>query len=115
MDVTYELTGNEGAIHFDGERMNEIRLYSSRDGADRQGFRTIYSGPAHPPYGNFVPGAAHGLGFNDHKVIEVQELMELVAAGRPAGPDLAGAAQIGRVLDAVLASAEERRWVRVVP
>jgi predicted dehydrogenase len=115
MDVTYELTGNEGAIHFDGERMNEIRLYSTRDGADRQGFRTIYSGPAHPPYGNFVPGAAHGLGFNDHKVIEVQGLMELVAAGRPAGPDLAGAAQIGRVLDAVLVSAERRSWVRVVP
>ncbi len=113
MDITYELTGTEGAIHFDGERMNEIRVYSSRDPADRQGFRTIYSGPAHPPYGNFVPGAAHGLGFNDHKVIEVQDLMELVAAGRPAGPDLAGAAQIGRVVDAVLASADRRSWVKV--
>ena len=113
MDITYELTGTEGAIHFDGERMNEIRLYSGRDPADRQGFRTIYSGPAHPPYGNFVPGAAHGLGFNDHKVIEVHELMELVAAGRPTGPDLAGAAQIGRVMDAVLVSAERRGWVKV--
>lgn len=113
MDVTYELTGTEGAIHFDGEQMSEIRLYSSRDPADRQGFRTIYSGPAHPPYGNFVPGAGHGLGFNDHKVIEVFELMELVAGGRPTGPDLAGAAQIGRVMDAVLASAETRSWVKV--
>ena len=60
-----------------------------------------------------MPGAAHGLGFNDHKVIEVEELMELVAAGRPASPDLAGAAQIGRVMDAVLASAESGRWVKV--
>jgi len=115
MDVTYELTGTEGAIHFDGERMNEIRLYSSRDGADRQGFRTIHTGPAHPPYGNFVPGAAHGLGFNDHKVIEVQALMELVASDRPAGPDFTGAAQIGRVIDAVLTSAEKRGWVKVAP
>jgi predicted dehydrogenase len=113
MDMTYELTGTDGAIQFDGERMNEIRVYSSRDPADRQGFRTVYAGPAHPPYGNFVPGAAHGLGFNDHKVIEVEQLMELVAAGRPASPDLAGAAQIGRVLDAVLASAETRAWVKV--
>ncbi len=115
MDVTYELTGTEGAIHFDGERMNEIRVYSSRDGADCQGFRTIQTGPAHPPYGNFVPGAAHGLGFNDHKVIEVEQLMELVAAGLPAGPDLTGAAQIGRVLDAVMASAAKRSWVKVAP
>src|ERR1700690_4251212 len=98
MDITYELTGTQGAIQFDGERMGEIRVYSSRDPSDRQGFRTIYTGPAHPPFGNFVPGAAHGLGFNDHKVIEVEQLMELVAAGRPAGPDLTGAAQIGRVL-----------------
>ena len=28
MDMTYELTGTEGAIQFDGERMNEIRFYS---------------------------------------------------------------------------------------
>ncbi len=113
MDMTYELTGTEGAIQFDGERMNEMRYYTRRDPADREGFRTVYSGPAHPPYGNFVPGAAHGLGFNDHKVIEVEQLMELVAAGRPAGPDLAGAAQIGRVMDAVLASAESGRWEKV--
>jgi predicted dehydrogenase len=111
MDITYEVTGSEGALRFDGERMNEIRLYSARDAADRQGFRTIYAGPAHPPYGNFVPGAGHGLGFNDHKVIEVYELMQLVAAGHRAAPDLAGAAQIGRVLDAVLESAAQRRWV----
>ncbi len=113
MDRTYELTGTEGAIQFDGERMNEMRYYTRRDPADREGFRTIYSGPAHPPYGNFVPGAAHGLGFNDHKVIEVEQLMELVGSGRAAGPDLAGAAQIGRVMDAVLASAESGRWEKV--
>jgi len=113
MDMTYELTGTEGAIQFDGERMNEMRYFTRRDPADREGFRTIYSGPAHPPYGNFVPGAAHGLGFNDHKVIEVEQLMELVGSGRAAGPDLAGAAQIGRVMDAVLASAESGRWEKV--
>ena len=28
MDITYELTGTEGAIQFDGERMNEMRFYS---------------------------------------------------------------------------------------
>ena len=93
--------------------MNEIRLYSTRDSADRQGFRTIYSGPAHPPYGNFLPGAAHGISFNDLKVIEVQNLMQLVGAGEAAAPDFQGAAHIGRVLDAVLASAAERRWAVV--
>lgn len=113
MDVTFEITGTEGAIHFDGERLGELRLYARRDPADHQGFRTIAAGPAHPPYGNFLPGAAHGLSFNDLKVIEVQSLMQLVGAGEPAVPDFAGAAHIGRVLDAVLASAAGRRWAVV--
>jgi predicted dehydrogenase len=113
MDIAYEIVGSEGAIQFDGERMNELRYFSGRDGGDRRGFRTIAAGPEHPPYGNFVPGAAHGLGFNDQKTIETWELMELIAAGRPAGPDLAEAARIGRVLDAVLLSAAERRWVEL--
>ena len=111
MDITYEITGTEGAIQFDGERMNELRLYSNRDPADRRGFRRIYASPEHPPYGNFTPGTAHGLGFNDHKVIEVHELMQLVADGKPPLTDLADAAAIARILDAVLTSAAEQRWV----
>jgi predicted dehydrogenase len=111
MDITYEIVGTQGAIQFDGERMNEIRYFSAKDRTDRRGFRTIAAGPEHPPYGNFVPGAAHGLGFNDQKTIEAWELMELIAAGRKASPDLADAAIIGRILDAVVLSAEERRWV----
>ena len=113
MDVTFEITGSEGAIQFDGERLGELRLYARRDPADKQGFRTISAGPAHPPYGNFLPGAAHGISFNDLKVIEVQNLMQLVAAGEPTPLDFEGAAHIGRVLDAVLASAAERRWAVV--
>src|SRR5262245_60034695 len=111
MDITYEITGTEGAIQFDGERMNELRLYSNRDPADRRGFRRIYAGPEHPPYGSFTPGTAHGLGFNDHKVIEVHEPMQLVAGDKPPLTDLADAAAIARILDAVLTSAAEQRWV----
>jgi predicted dehydrogenase len=111
MDITYEITGTHGAIQFDGERMNELKLFSDRDPVDRQGFRTIYAGPAHPPYGNFLPAPGHGLGFNDHKVIEAFELMQLVAKDAPAMPDLTEAARIGQVLDAVLRSSAERRWI----
>ncbi|MGH6718868.1 MAG: Gfo/Idh/MocA family protein [Alphaproteobacteria bacterium] len=113
MDITYEIVGTRGQVRFDGERMNELRLYTDRDPADRRGFRTILTGPAHPPYGRFVPGAGHQLGFNDHKVIEVYELMELIGAGRPASPDLAEAARIGRILDGVLESSRRRAWVHI--
>jgi hypothetical protein len=93
--------------------MNEIRFFSDKDPAEQRGFRTIYAGPAHPPFGNYEPGTAHGIGFNDQKVIEAYELMELIAADRPTGPDLVDAAAISCILDAVLQSAAERRWIKV--
>jgi predicted dehydrogenase len=111
MDITYEIVGTKGAIQFDGERMNELRLYTDDQRTDARGFVTVNAGPAHPPYGAFVPGTGHGLGFNDHKTIEVWELMQLLGAGHPAMPDLADAARIGRVIDAVLESARTRAWV----
>ena len=95
MDITYEIVGTHGQLQFDGERMNELKFYSDRDAADRQGFRTILTSPAHPPYGAFVPGAGHQLGFNDHKVIEAWELMELIGAGRPGPPPPAPAPRVG--------------------
>ena len=39
--------------------------------------------PNHPFYAAISPAAGHGLSFNDHKAIEVHELMELVVNGRP--------------------------------
>ena len=54
-----------------------------------------------------------GSGYNDFKVMEVQDLMEAVAAGKPAYPDFRWAAEIQRVIDACIVSDTERRWVKV--
>ncbi len=64
---------------------------------DRNGFRTVLTGPAHLPYGAFSPAAGHGLGFNDLKVIEVAQLLEAIAGGPAAYPDFAAAAALERV------------------
>ena len=80
--LAFEVFGTEGAILFDQERMNELQLF--QPGAapgDRNGFRTVLTGPAHPHYGAFSPAAGHGLGFNDLKVIEVAQLLEAIAGG----------------------------------
>jgi predicted dehydrogenase len=48
MRIAFEVMGSQGALRFEGERLNELKLYSRHDPADRQGFRTILAGPAHP-------------------------------------------------------------------
>lgn len=111
--LTYEVTGTRGAVYFTQERMNEVKLYRADDPAAAQGFRTILIGPEHPPYGDFHPIAGIGLGYNDQKIIEAHELIEGVAADRPLYPDFRAGYETCRVIDAMLHSADERRWVSV--
>ncbi len=46
----FEVHGTTGMIVFDQERMNELQLYQNRGERAEQGFKTILTGPAHPPY-----------------------------------------------------------------
>ncbi|MET1029025.1 MAG: Gfo/Idh/MocA family oxidoreductase [Dongiaceae bacterium] len=110
MGIGFEVTGSHGAIRFDGERMNELQLYDGREPASHAGFRRILINPQHPPYGNFIPAPGHGLGFNDLKIIEVNELMSAVMGEPSAGPDLSDAARISAIMESAMASAQERRW-----
>ncbi len=109
--LAFEITGTEGTVVFDQERMNEVALYTRDAPADRTGFRTVLVGPAHPDYAAFVPAAGHQLGFNEMKVIEVQRLITAIARDQAAYPDFRVGWEIERVLDAILLSARERRWV----
>ncbi len=113
LHLCWEVTGTRGALYFDQERMNEIKLYRADDPAGRHGFKTIYIGPEHPHYGAFFPIAGLGLGYNDQKTIEVHDLIAAIADDRPLYPDFRAGWQVSRVIDAVLQSAHERRWVRI--
>ena len=113
MGLAFELVGSQGAIRWDAERYNELEVFDGREPKDRGGFRTILANATHPPYGNFCPAPGHGLGFNDFKVIEIAELMDAIARGKPVLTDMEAGAKVGRIMDAVLESAEKRAWVKV--
>jgi predicted dehydrogenase len=113
MALNYEIVGTKGALRFEGERPGELNLHAAGETPERAGFTRILSHPSHPFYAEISPAAGHGLSFNDHKAIEVHELMELVAAGRPPLTTLDTAAKVGAVLDAVIASAASGCWSEV--
>lgn len=108
MDLSFEVTGTKGAVHFSQERMNELHLYR-QDGAG-SGFTRIESGPDHPPYGRFCPAPGHQLGFNDLKVIEVAELLEAHSNGTPCHPDFREALEVQRTVEAIANSSRTRSW-----
>jgi len=109
MDLSFEVTGERGSIRFEAERMNELGLYLDEKGGS--GFRRILIAPDHPDYGAFLPAPGHGLGFNDLKTIEMKAFLDAIAAGRNSDPDLAEAARIGRLCEAIIDSAASGRWI----
>jgi predicted dehydrogenase len=113
MYLAFELTGSRGSILLNMERMNELRLHIRGAAPGREGYSLIPAGPAHPDYAPFCPAPAHQLGFNEIKTIEVKAVVEALAGGPAFQPDFREAWEIQRVIDAILRSAREERWVRI--
>ena len=113
MQIEFELVGSKGALHFNQERFNELRLYQSGSAGSRNGFRTILAGPEHSPYGAFCPAPGHQLGFNDLKTIEVRDFLLAVSGEPVVGPDFREGWEVQKVVDAILRSSRERAWVAV--
>lgn len=98
LDLSWEISGTQGALRFSQERMNELHLCRGSAGRRTSGFVKIESGPVHPPYDRFCPAPGHQLGFNDLKVIEVAELIQAIAGGENTGPDFAEALEVQKVI-----------------
>ena len=106
--MAVEVHGTAGMIRFDQERMNELHLYRNAGDTAAQGFTTILTGPAHPPFGAFTPAPGHQLGFNDLKTIEAADFLRAIAEGREARLSFADAFEIEKVIHAI-ASSQGRR------
>ena len=111
MDLSFEVTGTEGAIRFSQERMNELHIWTSN--GRRSGYTKIEAGPEHPPYGRFCPAPGHQIGFNDLKVIEVSRFLDAIAAGTPAYPGFRDALLVQQVIDGIREAAAAERWIRI--
>ena len=113
MRLDFEVTGSKGALAFSQERLNELRLYHADDPAGRRGFRTIFAGPEHPPYGAFCVAGGHQIGFNDLKTIEVYDLLRAIAEQATGHADFREGQAVAEVIEAIYRSAREHRWVNV--
>ena len=111
--LRWEVHGSRGMICHDQERLNEIKLYSRSDDPRQQGFKTILSGPYHPPYDAFLPNAGHSLGYIDVKVCELHKLLQAIESGEPTHPNFEDGIKIERIMDAIDRSALSGQWLDV--
>ena len=109
----FEVYGTGGALGWNLEKLNELQLYLVEDEL-HTGYRTVYGGDRFPYHGQFVPGSANGIGFEDLVVIEDYEFCRSVTEGREHRPGFGDAVEWVSVQAALLRSAESGRWEDVV-
>jgi predicted dehydrogenase len=111
--MAFDLYGTEGAVSWNFETMNELRVFTRDPSGRHEGYTTVYSGDRFPYHGRFVPGDANAIGYEDLKVIEDYEFLSSVAAGRPHRPGFDDALEVVRIQSALVRSWESGRWESV--
>ena len=111
--LTWEIQGTKGTICYDQERLNEIRLFTKSENLATDGFKTILTGPYHPPYESFLPNGGHSLGYMDVKICELHELLSSIQTDGDVWPDFSAGLKIEKVMDAVDRSTQTGSWENV--
>jgi len=111
--LTFEIHGTLGSIYFNYERRDELQVAFAADQGDRKGFRTVYTGPAHPYGEGLWPIPALGIGYGETKIIETYDFVKAIIEGGEVSPNFKDGYQINLVADAMAASAQSRAWTPV--
>jgi predicted dehydrogenase len=118
----FEVYGTRGALAWNLETLNELRVYQPIETGDEAGparlntgWTTVYGGDRFPYHGAFVPGSANAIGFEDLVAIEDHEFLQALATGAAFAPGLSEAADFAAVQAALIRSWDSGSWTDVVP
>jgi len=111
-ELAFDVYGTLGALGWNLERMNELRVYLASD-EPHTGYTTVLGGERFPPHGAFAPGSAIGIGFEDLIAIEDFEFLESVARETPHEPGFEDALRYVEVQEALVRSWSSGRWEQV--
>lgn len=112
-EMAFEVNGTEGAVTWNFERMNELKLYAPDGSGTHDGYAQILAGPEHPFHGSFSPGQGIGIGYDDLKAIEVRQFLKSIVDGQQGEPSLAAALAVAEVQAAIQRSWASGAWEEV--
>jgi predicted dehydrogenase len=100
-----ELDGQDGALRFDLERLNELEVYERSQ--PHAGFRRVLVTEPDDPYLSAWWPPGHVLGWEHTFVHQSRDLLNGIASGTPVAPTFADGLGVQRVLAAVEESARD--------
>jgi predicted dehydrogenase len=110
---TFEINGEHASLFWDLHDLHRLQYFDHRDQGIVRGWRSIHvTDSEHPYMGNWwVPGLQ--IGYEHSFVHQVADFLKGLETGKPAMPDFRDAYRTQRVLDAILESAKNGKWVNV--
>jgi len=111
---SFEINGSKGSLAFNFEDMNRLKFYSREDEPHAQGFRDILV--TEPDVHDYIsawwpPG--HIIGYEHPFVHQVYDFLNAIVDDAKPWPNFEDGVKCQQVLEAVIKSCEEKRWVRV--
>jgi predicted dehydrogenase len=110
---TFEINGEHASIAWDLHDLHRLQFFDHKDEGSLRGWRSIHVTDGDHPYMKqwWVPGLQ--IGYEHTFVHQVYDFIKGIETGKPAQPDFREAQRTGRILDAVLQSAKDQKWVNV--
>ncbi len=105
-----EVRGTHGALSWDFRRMGELRVCLDQDFQDAA-WQTLLVRPGDGELAAFQPGSGVAMGYDDLKVVEARRLAESISTGVPLGATIEDAVVTAGLVDAMVTSYEEKRWI----
>lgn len=109
----WEVNGTKGSLAFNLERMNELEVYFKDDPVNHRGWRTINVTSGEHPYVAAWWPPGHILGWEESHIHQVADFLLAIENNTPCTPDFSVGVQNQAVLEALVQSAENGRWVQV--
>jgi predicted dehydrogenase len=106
-----EVRGSHGALSWDFRRMGELRVCLGADFQDAT-WETRLVRPGDGDLAAFQPGSGMAMSFDDLKVVECRLLAQSIHTGVPHGPTIDDGVVAAGLVDAMVRSYEEKRWVQ---
>jgi predicted dehydrogenase len=112
---TLEINGEKASIRWDLHDLHRLEYFDHGDDGVVRGWRSIHVSDGDQPYMKnwWVPGLQ--IGYEHTFIHQVADFLKNLEEGKPTSPTFREALATAAVCDAVLDSAEQRKWENVVP
>ena len=110
---TFEINGENGSIAWDLHDLHRLQYFEHSGDGTVRGWRSIHVTDSDHPYMDkwWVPGLA--IGYEHSFVHQVADFVQGLVSGKAASPTFKDGLATDYVTDAVLASAANRKWMKV--